>query len=97
MSSLQVNSLKKQYGDFKQQFNDMPTWVKLGSFGIMLVGPNIDPTIASADKVTITNITLGIGSAILIKKADTRRSSRSASIVDQKISENASNRLGKIE
>ncbi len=93
MSSLQANSLKKQYGEFKQQFNDMPAWVKLGSFGIMLVGPNIDPTIAAADKVTITNITLGIGAAILIKKADTHRCGRSASIVEQKTLENAANRL----
>ncbi len=82
-----ANSLKKQYREFKQQFDDMPLWLKLGSFGIMLVGPNADPTIAAADKATITNLTLGIGAAILIKKADTHRRIRSADIVDQKISE----------
>ena len=90
-----LNSIKKQYLDIRKEFVGMPVWLKLGSYGVMLVGPNTDPTIAAADKATITNITLGIGAAIMFKKADRHRRGRHQRIVDDKVSEIASQRLEK--
>lgn len=80
-------SIKKQYHEFRHEFEDMPTWLKVGSYLIMLVGPNTDPTIASGDKTVITNLVLATGAAIMIKKADNHRRARHEALIDARIAD----------
>lgn len=88
-----LNSIKKQYHEIVDDLASLPTWLKIGSYAIMLVGPQTDPTIAASDKEMILNATLAVGAAIMVKKADNHRRIRHKDVVDERIQTNAQNRL----
>lgn len=88
-----LNSIKEQYYEIAEDLASLPTWLKIGSYAIMLVGPQTDPTIASNDKELILNATLAVGAAIVLKKADNHRRSRHREVIGERIRTNAQNRL----
>lgn len=89
-----MNSLlHKVVGTSKEISRDIrctPLWVQLGGYALLLVGPQLDPTISPEAQSHLGRATVLLGIAAVLKAADTHRERRYEKLLEERLMINRS-------